>query len=72
MSRKIRDTGASLPRVRDTGGHLPQLGPALVAKALGAEPAGAQVDARQGPVTLSAVREEVVRRLAVPGGLRRG
>jgi hypothetical protein len=53
MSRRIRDTGPSLPRVRDTGGHLPQLEAALVAQALGAELVETTVDVRQGSVRLA-------------------
>src|SRR5262245_22994315 len=64
MTRRIRDSGKALARVRDTGGHLPRVDPAVVAEDLGAEPAPTQIHLGQGPITLRAIREAVVHRLA--------
>ncbi|MBY0455827.1 MAG: hypothetical protein K2V38_00665 [Gemmataceae bacterium] len=46
----------------------PKLDVAEVAKALGAKPAGAAVEAASGPLTLFAVRQELLRRLQSTGG----
>lgn len=58
MARTIRNTGPGRRRVD----------PKAVAEALGAEKVGTGVDARQGPVSLFALRRFLVSRLRSSGG----
>jgi hypothetical protein len=66
---KISQTPAGAYRkIRNTSPTLPKVDPALVAKALGAEPTTESLAGALGPITLFAVREELVRRLQSSGG----
>lgn len=58
MTRKIRDTSATLRRVD----------PTAVSTALGAEATGERLADVFGPITLAAVRDEVIGRLQSTGG----
>lgn len=58
MARTIRSTGTARRRVD----------PKAVAEALGAEKVGTRVDAKQGPVSLFALRQFLMDRLRSSGG----
>lgn len=68
MTRRIRTTEPTLQTIRDTSGTLPRVEPGDVEAALGAEVSGGRLEAALAPVTLFAVREELVRRLQSTGG----
>jgi hypothetical protein len=68
MTKKIQPTDAPLPRVRDTSACQPRVSPAQVQEALGAEVAPARLEEALGPITLFAVRQELVSRLQSSGG----
>lgn len=58
MARKIKDTGKTQRRVNAK----------LVAKALGAEDAGIEIDTRQGPISLFTLRQFLLGKLSSTGG----
>jgi hypothetical protein len=68
MTNKIKTSEPTLQPVRDTGPALPRVDPARVQEALGAEQAAEGLAEALAPVTLYAVREELVRRLQSNGG----
>ena len=68
MTNKIKTSEAILKPIRDTGPALPRVEAARVQEALGAEPAAEGLAEVLAPVTLYAVREELVRRLQSSGG----
>jgi hypothetical protein len=68
MTKRIKTTEATLKVIRDTGPALPRVEPARVQEALGAEPAGDGLTEVRAPLTLFAVREELIRRLQSSGG----
>jgi hypothetical protein len=68
MPKRIRTTESTQRRLRTTESTQPRLDPAEVARALGAEPQGTQLDAALDPISLLAVREELVQRLQSTGG----
>jgi len=68
MAGKIIDTGAAERRIKDTGAAYPRLDPAEVAKALGAEGPGTNLEFTLGPISLLALRQELARRLQSSGG----
>lgn len=69
MNGPIRLKPSTQPPIRLKPSTQPRLDPAEVAKALGAKPAGAKVEApAAGPVGLFAVRQELYRRLQSTGG----
>jgi hypothetical protein len=68
MTRRIRTTRPTVNTIRDTSPCLPRVEPSQVAAALGAEPAAVSLDAALAPITLFAVREELVKRLQSSGG----
>ncbi len=68
MTKRIKPTEATLKPIRDTGSTLPRVDPARVQEVLGAERVAEGLTAVLAPVTLSAVREELLRRLQSTGG----
>src|SRR4030066_2180571 len=58
MARKIKDTGKTQRRVNAK----------LVAKALGSEDAGIEIDTRQGPISLFTLRQFLLGKLSSTGG----
>src|SRR5262245_56989198 len=68
MTRRIRTTEPTLPPIRDTSATLPRIEAADVQAALGAETSGERLENVTAPVTLFALREELVRRLQSSGG----
>src|SRR5579864_1398945 len=68
MTKKIRTTDTTLPPIRDTGSPLRRIDPAQVQQALGAEEAPAGLEEALAPLTLFALREELVNRLQSSGG----
>ena len=53
---------------RDTGRTQRIVNPKSIARALGAEEAGAEIDTRQGPISLYGIRQHLVKRLRSTGG----
>ncbi len=68
MTKRIRTTEATFPRIRDTSTPLPRIEPAQIQEALGAELAEEGLEGALAPITLFAVREELVKRLQSSGG----
>ena len=68
MTRKIKPSGATLPPIRDTSATLARVDPDKVREALGAENTAEQPAGPLGPVTLFALREELLKRLQSSGG----
>lgn len=68
MTKKIRTTEATLPSIRDASAALPRIAPARVQEALGAEDSAEGLADALAPVTLFALREELLRRLQSSGG----
>lgn len=68
MTRKTQAADAPFRPIRDTGAVLSRVEPEQIAAALGAEEAPARLGAALAPVTLFAVREELVKRLQSSGG----
>ena len=65
---KLRTTEPTLPRIRDTGTNHEIVDASIVEGALGAEQAGQRLENILAPITLFAVREELVKRLQSTGG----
>jgi hypothetical protein len=68
MTKKIRTSEATLQPIRDVSRPLPRIDPAQVREALGAEESTTGLAEALAPVTLFALREELVRRLQSGGG----
>ena len=68
MTKKIRTTETTFRPIRDTGAALPRLDAAQVQKALAAEASAEGLAEALAPVTLFALREELVKRLQSSGG----
>jgi hypothetical protein len=68
MTKEIRTTETTFRPIRDTSTTLPRITPEQVAEALGAEETTARLAESLAPVTLFAVREELVNRLQSSGG----
>lgn len=68
MTNEIRATETTLRPIRDTSSSLPPIGAEQVRKALGAEETAEGLAKMLAPVTLFAVREELVKRLQSSGG----
>jgi hypothetical protein len=58
MAKKIKDTGKTQRRVN----------PKLIAKALGAEDTGVEIDTRKGPISLFTLRQFLLEKLSSTGG----
>jgi hypothetical protein len=68
MTHRIRTTETTLRPIRDTATPLRRIDPAQVQQALGAEEAPAGLAEALAPLTLFALREELVNRLQSNGG----
>lgn len=68
MTNRIRTTETPLRPLRDTGSPLRRIDPAQVQQALGAEEVPAALAEALAPLTLFALREELVNRLQSSGG----
>ncbi len=68
MTKKIRTTERTLLPIRDTGSPLRRIDPTQVQQALGAEESPVGLAEALAPVTLFALREELVNRLQSSGG----
>lgn len=68
MTKKIKLSGATLTPIRDTSPVLAPVDPNQVRDALGAENTAGRLKEALGPVTLFALREELVNRLQSSGG----
>ena len=68
MTKRIRTTERTVPRIRTTEPSGRRLDPAAVAEALGAEPCPERLEGHYGPITLYALRQEIVRRRQSSGG----
>jgi hypothetical protein len=68
MTRKIRTTEVAIPPIRDTAIPLRRIDPAHVQQALGAEESPEGLVEALAPLTLFALREELVNRLHSSGG----
>ena len=68
MAKKLRLTDRPLKVIRDTSTPLPRIPHDVVAAALGAEPAGERLEGASAPITLFALRFELLRRLQSSGG----
>jgi hypothetical protein len=68
MTKKNPTSEATFRPIRDTATSLPRIDPAQVQQALGAEDSAEGLAQVLAPVTLFAVREELVRRLQSRGG----
>jgi hypothetical protein len=68
MTKRIRTSEPTLKPIRDAGTALPRVESGRVAAALGAEASVEKLEDVLAPITLFAVREELVRRLHSSGG----
>lgn len=68
MIKTIRTTEPALKVIRDTGVALPSIEPRDVETALGAEASSQRLEDTLAPITLFAVREELMKRLQSSGG----
>jgi len=68
MTKRIRPTDTTLPRIRDTSESLSRLAPVQIQEALDAESADETLSAALAPLSLRNVREELLKRLQSSGG----
>lgn len=68
MTKKLRTTDTTLRPIRDASSPLRRIDPAQVQQALGAQEAPEGLSAALAPLTLFALREELVNRLESSGG----
>ena len=68
MTKRIHNTAPVLKVIRDTSVLLPRIEPSVIEAALGAEPSGHTLDEALAPITLFAVRSELLDRLQSSGG----
>src|SRR5260370_3160767 len=68
MSRKIQTSEVTVRPIRDTGTSLARVDPGQVQVALGAETSAERLEDVLPPITLFALREELVKRLQSSGG----
>ena len=66
--KRIRTTEPTLRSIQDTGKSLPRIEPHAVETALGGEVYAERLIKPMAPITLFAVREQLVRRLQSTGG----
>jgi len=67
MTKRIRTTERTVPRIRTAEAVSRRLEPATVAEALGAKPCPERLEGPRGPITLYALRQEIVRRRQLSG-----
>ncbi len=68
MAKHFRASEPTVPRIRPTEPAVRRLDPQAVADALGAEPQGQRIGGPYGPMTLYALRSELVHRRQSNGG----
>lgn len=68
MTKKIHASEATVQPIRDTGTSLARVEPTRVQEALGADAPSERREVALAPVTLFALREELVKRLQSSGG----
>lgn len=68
MSKHIKITGSPQTRIRTAGDGQSRVDVAQVAAALGAEPLPGSIEGNPGPMTLYALRSELLRRRLSSGG----
>jgi hypothetical protein len=68
MAKKIRTTESTAKVIRDTSAPLTHVTPAAVQAALGAEPSDQKLEEALAPITLFAIRSELLGRLQSSGG----
>lgn len=68
MAKTIRTTEPTLKVIRDTSAVLPHVTPASVEAALGAEASDQKLEEALAPITLFAIRTELLSRLQSSGG----
>lgn len=68
MTKRIRTVEPTVKRIRATEPAVRRLDPKAVADALGAEPCPEHIEGRPGPLTLYALRTELLRRRQSSGG----
>jgi hypothetical protein len=68
MTERIRTTETTLPPLRDASAGLRRVEPGQVRAALGAEACAEGLAEALAPITLFAVREELIKRLQSTGG----
>ncbi len=61
MTKHIQSTDPTVKRLRASGPSVPRLDPKTVADALGGEPCSERIEGQPGPVTLYALRQELLR-----------
>jgi len=68
MTKRIQASETTLRPIHDTSTPLPRIDPAQIQEALGADISAEGLAVAQAPVTLFALREELVQRLQSSGG----
>jgi hypothetical protein len=68
MSRRIRTTEPTAPRIRTSEPTMQHVDPRAVGKALGGEPCSERLEGSPGPITLYALRQELLGRRQSSGG----
>src|SRR4051794_7566872 len=68
MAKRIETSEPTVQRIQTTEPSVPRLDPEAVAKALGAEPCPESIEGQPGPVTLYALRQELIARRQSSGG----
>jgi hypothetical protein len=68
MSKYIRTTEPIVPRVRPSDPAVPRVDAQSVAEALGGTPCPERLEGQPGPITLYALRQELLRRRQSSGG----
>jgi hypothetical protein len=68
MRKRIRTIEPTAPRLRTTDATVPRIDPRAVAEALGGEPCSEHREGAPGPITLYALRQELLGRRQSSGG----
>jgi hypothetical protein len=68
MTKRIRSIEPTVPRLHTPEAPVRRLDPQAVADALGAEPCPQRSEGQPGPITLYALRQEMLRRRQSSGG----
>jgi hypothetical protein len=68
MTKPIRSSSQRVQRILATGKRVARVEPSAVATALGGEPSGESVADQASPITLYAIRAELLKRLHSSGG----
>ncbi len=68
MSKRIRTTEPTVPRIHLSEPTVPRVNQQSVAEALGGEPCPERRDGQPGPITVYALRQELLRRRQSSGG----